>query len=90
LLLFYISRATRRRFFLLKLNQDIFWYNNPERQKACLWIIKQEIDYADLANKDNIYNNLSQEIPEYISLGDNSSLDNNNFEYLPAPKYLSF
>jgi hypothetical protein len=25
-----------------------------------------------------------------MSLGDNSGLDNNNFEYLPALKYLSF
>jgi hypothetical protein len=37
---------------------------------------------VDLANKDNIYNNLSPEIPEYLSLGDNSGSDNNNFEYL--------
>jgi hypothetical protein len=47
------------------------------------------VDYADPANKDNIYDNLSQEIPEYMFLGDNSSLDSNDFEYLPAPKYFS-
>jgi hypothetical protein len=44
----------------------------------------------DLANKDNIYNNPLQEIPEYISLGDNSGLDNNNFEYLLILKYFFF
>jgi hypothetical protein len=52
--------------------------------------MKQEIDYTDPADKDNIYNNPSQEIPEYISLGDNSSLDSNNFEYLLALGYFSF
>jgi hypothetical protein len=44
---------------------------------------------VDPADKDNIYNNLSQEIPKYMFLGDDSSLDNNNFEYLPTLKYLS-
>jgi hypothetical protein len=68
----------------------MFWYNNLKRQEAYLWTIKQEIDYADLTNKNNIYNNPSQEIPEYISLGDNSGLDNNNFEYLLALKYFFF
>jgi hypothetical protein len=47
------------------------------------------VDYADPANKNDIYDNLSQKIPEYMSLGDNSGLDNNDFEYLLAPKYLS-
>jgi hypothetical protein len=51
--------------------------------------MKQEIDYADLANKDDIYNNLSQEIPEYMSLRDDSSLDNNNFKYLLVLRYFS-
>jgi hypothetical protein len=46
------------------------------------------MDYTDPANKNNIYNNLLQEIPEYIFLGDKSGLDNNDFEYLPALKYL--
>jgi hypothetical protein len=52
--------------------------------------MKQEINCADLINKDNIYNNPSQEIPEYIFLGNNSSLDNNNFEYLFIPRYFFF
>jgi hypothetical protein len=52
--------------------------------------MKQEIDYVDLADKDDIYDNLLQEIPEYIFLRDNSGLDNNDFEYLLALKYLSF
>jgi hypothetical protein len=47
---------------------------------------KKKIDNADLVDKNNIYNNPLQEIPEYIFLGDNSGLDNNNFEYLPALK----
>jgi hypothetical protein len=49
--------------------------------------MKQEIDYTDLVDKDNIYDNLSQEIPKYIFLGNNSSLNNNDFEYLPTPRY---
>jgi hypothetical protein len=51
--------------------------------------MKQEMDYADLTNKNNIYNNLLQEIPEYIFLGDNSNLDNNDFEYLFVLRYFS-
>jgi hypothetical protein len=43
----------------------------------------------DLVDKDDIYNNLLQEILKYISLRDNSSLDNNDFEYLLVPKYFS-
>jgi hypothetical protein len=90
LLLSHISRATRRYFSSLELDRDIFWYNNPKKQEACSRIIKQEIDYADPANKNNIYDNLLQEIPKYMFLGDNSGLDNNNFEYLPVPRYFSF
>jgi hypothetical protein len=52
--------------------------------------MKQEIDYADLVNKNNIYNNLLQKIPKYIFLGNNSGLDNNNFEYLFVLSYFSF
>jgi hypothetical protein len=45
------------------------------------------MDYTDPADKDDIYDNPLQEIPEYIFLGDNSGLDNNNFEYLLMLKY---
>jgi hypothetical protein len=83
----YISRVTRKRSFSLEFDRDIFWYNKPKKQEACPRIIKQEMDYADPVDKDNIYNNPLQEIPEYICLGDNSGLDNNNFEYLLVLKY---
>jgi hypothetical protein len=80
LLLSYISWATRKHSPSLELDRDTFWYDNPK---------KQEVDYADLVNKNNIYNNLLQEIPEYMSLGDNSGLDSNDFEYLLALRYFS-
>jgi hypothetical protein len=51
--------------------------------------MKQEVDYIDPTNKDNIYDNPLQEIPEYMSLGDDSGLDSNDFEYLPVLRYLS-
>jgi hypothetical protein len=51
--------------------------------------MKQEVDYVDLANKNDIYDNLSQEIPEYTFLGDDSGLDSDNFEYLPVLRYFS-
>jgi hypothetical protein len=89
LLLSYISRATRKHSFSLELDRDIFWHNNPKKQEACPQIIKQEINYTDLINKNDIYDNLSQEIPEYMFLGNDSSLDNNDFEYLLAPKHFS-
>jgi hypothetical protein len=46
--------------------------------------------YANPTNKNNIYNNLSQDIPKYTFLRNNSSLDSNDFKYLLVLKHFSF